>query len=81
MGWRTRDRPRLIVGAAALALDDDLFADAQKRQENINIHIVVSQMADVDLRGASLRGRIPKNVTVAGVAARCAGVRPIQEQV
>jgi hypothetical protein len=81
VGRRSRDRPCLVVGAVALALDDDLFADAQKRQENINVHVIVSQMADVDLRGAGLRARIPENVTVAGVAARRASVGTIQEQI
>jgi hypothetical protein len=81
MGWRSRDCPCLVVGAVALALNDDLFADAQKRQENINIHIIVSQMADVDLRGAGLRARIPENVTIAGVSTCRASVGAIQEQI
>jgi hypothetical protein len=64
-----------------LALDDDLFADAQERQEDVNVHIVVSQVTDVDLRGAGLYGIVPENVTVAGVAGYCASVGKIEKQI
>jgi hypothetical protein len=50
-----------------LALDNDLFPDAQERQENVDVHIVVGQVADIDLRGACLRGVVPENVAVTGI--------------
>jgi hypothetical protein len=75
-----RDRPSLIVGAATLALDDDLLTNVQKRQENINVYAVIRQVADVDLGGAGLRSVIPKNVAVAGVARRGPCVGAVQEQ-
>ena len=81
MDWRPRNRPCLVVGAIALALDDDLLANAQERQEDVNVHVVVSQVADIDLRGASLGGVVPKNVTVAGIAGGRTRVGAVKEQV
>jgi hypothetical protein len=80
VGRRPRDCPSLIVGAAALALDDDLFANVQKRQEDVDVYAVIRQMADVDLRGAGLRSVVPDNVAVAGVARRGSRVGAVQEQ-
>jgi hypothetical protein len=60
-----------------LALDDNLLSCRKKRQENINVDVVVSQVADVKLRGAGLGGVVPKDVAIAGVARRCASVRKV----
>jgi hypothetical protein len=61
-------------------LDDDLFANVQKGQEDVDVYAVIRQMADVDLRGAGLRGIVPDNVAVAGVARRGPRVGAVQEQ-
>jgi hypothetical protein len=48
MDRRSRNSPNLIVGAIGLALNDKLFCDSQQRQEQINVNVVVCQMADID---------------------------------
>jgi hypothetical protein len=45
---RSRNSPNLIVGAIGLALNDKLFCDSQQRQEQINVNVIVCQMADID---------------------------------
>jgi hypothetical protein len=69
----------LVAAAAGLALDDNLFANSQQRQENVDVDVVVRQVADIDLRGACLGCIVPKDVAVAGVSRRCASVRQEQE--
>jgi hypothetical protein len=64
----------LVIDTAGLALDDDLLANAQKRQENINVDVVVRQVADINLRSAGLRSCIPKNVAVTRITRSCPGV-------
>jgi hypothetical protein len=71
----------LIISAIALALDNDLLIERKKRQKNVDVYIVISQMTDIDLRGADLSCGIPKNITVAGIARRCASVGAVKEQV
>jgi hypothetical protein len=61
-------------------LDDNLFANRKKRQENINVDIVVSQVANVDLRGAGLRGIVPKKIAVIWIARSSKRIGKIQEQ-
>jgi hypothetical protein len=41
MDWRPRNCPCLIVGTVALALNNDLLANVQKRQKNINVDIII----------------------------------------
>jgi hypothetical protein len=53
-----------------LALNDDLFVHAQKREEDVNINVGIRQVADVDACGTDLRCVVPENVTIAGIAAR-----------
>jgi hypothetical protein len=62
-------------------LDDDLLANAQERQENVHVHIVVSEVADIDLRGAGLDGVVPKKIAVVGIAGSGKSIGEIQEQV
>jgi hypothetical protein len=71
----------LIVGAVGLALNDDLFSNAQESQKNINVYVVISQMTDIDLRGANLSASIPKNIAITRITRRCAGVCLIKEQI
>jgi hypothetical protein len=42
-----------------LVLNYNKFSLLKKRKENINVFIVVSEMADIDACGASLRGVVP----------------------
>jgi hypothetical protein len=63
-----------------LALDDELLASTQQRQENININAVIGQVADIDLRGADLSSGIPKKMPVAWIAGSCGGIGLIKEQ-
>jgi hypothetical protein len=62
-------------------LNDDLFADGQQRQKNINVDVVVGEVADVDLRGAGLGRIVPDNITVARIARGGASVGKIEEQI
>jgi hypothetical protein len=62
-----------------LALDDDLLANREKRQEDVNVHIVVSEVADIDLRGAGLGRGVPKDVTVARIAGSRTRVGAVKE--
>jgi hypothetical protein len=62
-------------------LDDDLFANAEKRQKNINVHVIISQMTDIDLRGARLSYRVPENVTVTRIAGSRACICAIKKQI
>jgi hypothetical protein len=71
----------LIIAADCLALDDELFCVRQQRQENINVHIVVSQMADVNCGRAGLGSAVPNDVTITRIAARSTCIGAIEEQV
>jgi hypothetical protein len=51
-------------------LNDKLLTNLQQQQENINVSIVFSQMADVDLRRVDLGRVIPKQVSVPRISAR-----------
>jgi hypothetical protein len=42
-----------------LVLNDDDFSLLKQRKENINVFVVVCQMADIDACGACLRGVVP----------------------
>jgi hypothetical protein len=71
----------LVAGAVSLALDDDLFADAQKAQKNINVDVVVSEVADIDLRGACLDGVVPEKVAIIWVAGNGKSIGKIKKQI
>jgi hypothetical protein len=62
-------------------LDDKLLGVSEQCQENINVDAVVSQMADKDVRRAGLRGIVPNDVAVTGIAGCGPSVRHIEEQV
>jgi hypothetical protein len=81
IGRGARDRPSLVAGAVGLALDDDLFADAQKAKKNINVDIIVSKVADIDLRGAGLDGVVPEKVAVIWVAGSGKSIGKIKKQI
>jgi hypothetical protein len=49
-------------------LKRNVIACLKKAEENINVYVVVGQMADVDLRGRVLRCNVPQHAPVAGVA-------------
>jgi hypothetical protein len=71
----------LIVAADSLALNDKLFSVGEQRQENINVDIIVSQMADIDRSRARLCGVVPNNVAIARIAARGGRIGAIQKQI
>jgi hypothetical protein len=60
----------LVIGAGASILNCDCFSLLKQRQKNININAILSQMADIEACGADLRGIVPKEMAIAGVA-RC----------
>jgi hypothetical protein len=64
-----------------LALNDKLLSVGEQCQENINVNIVVSQMADADRCRASLRCIVPNDVAITGIATRRTCVGKIKEQV
>jgi hypothetical protein len=49
----------LIVGAGALILNCDDFSLLKQCQKNINVFVVVSQVADIDAGGTDLGDVIP----------------------
>lgn len=65
---RTADCPSLIVCAGVLVLNRKVFALRQQRQEDVYVNVVVGQVTDIDRCCACLRGVVPKQVTVTGVA-------------
>jgi hypothetical protein len=71
----------LVAGTAGLALNNDLFANGQQRQKNINVNVVVCEVAYIDLRGAGLGRIIPEDVTISRIAGSSASVCHIKEQV
>jgi len=60
-------------------LDRDAFARLEKGKENINIYVVVSQVADVDLRRRVLRRVVPQHMLRPRIAGGCRSMRLIQE--
>jgi hypothetical protein len=64
-----------------LVLNCDGFGLLQQRQENINVNVVVSQVADVDACGAGLCAVIPKNVTIIWIPGCRSGVSPVKKQI
>jgi hypothetical protein len=49
----------LKISAGTLVLNRNGFGLLKKSQKNINVNVVVSQMADIDACGTSLRGVVP----------------------
>jgi hypothetical protein len=78
--WRPRNCPFLEVGTSRLVLNCNDFSLLKQRQKNINIRVVISQVADIDARGACLRGIIPKKIAIARIARRSSSIGPIEEQ-
>jgi hypothetical protein len=64
---RSRNCPFLKIGACISILNNNSFSLNKQRQENINIFVVVRQMADVNAGRANLCGVVPQNMPVAGV--------------
>jgi hypothetical protein len=79
MDWSADNSPSLVVRAVGLALNDNLFCFRNESQEDVDVYIVVCQVADIDLRRTGLRHVIPKNVTVTGVSRRGACICPVQK--
>jgi hypothetical protein len=61
-------------------LDGDRFSLLKKRQKDVRINSIFSQMTDVDASGVNLRGIVPEDVTIPRVARRGSRVCLIQEQ-
>jgi hypothetical protein len=70
----------LVITADCLALDDKLLSLNQQGQEDVNVNISVSKMADVDERRAGLRSVVPNDVAITRIAARRTRVGAVQEQ-
>jgi hypothetical protein len=49
----------LEVGARSLILNCDGFSLLKKRQKNINVSVIISQVADINACGADLCGVVP----------------------
>jgi uncharacterized protein (DUF39 family) len=62
--------PYLIVLADIPVLNDKLLTHLQQEQEDIDVSVVFSQMADVYLRRTDLRRVIPEQESVARISAR-----------
>jgi hypothetical protein len=73
--------PNLIITAGCLALNDKLFRNRQQRQENINVHIVISQMTDADRSCTGLRCVVPNDVTITRIAACSPCIGAIKEKI
>jgi hypothetical protein len=80
IGRRSGDCPFLEIGADVLILNDNGFSLSKQRQENVNIFVVVRQMADVDAGRANLRGVVPRNMSVPWIPRRGSCVSLIQEK-
>jgi hypothetical protein len=63
-----------------LILNCNDFRLGQKRQKNINVDVVVSQVTDVDACGASLRRIVPKDVAIGWITRRSSSIGPVKEQ-
>jgi hypothetical protein len=59
---RGSDQEGLILRTGVAILDRDAFARLEKRKENINVYVVVGQVADVDLRRRVLRRVVPQHM-------------------
>jgi hypothetical protein len=70
----------LIVGAICLALNNKGFCFGQKGQKKINVSAIISQVADINVCGARLRGVIPQKKPVARIAARRSSVCLVEKQ-
>jgi hypothetical protein len=71
----------LVIATGCLALDDELLRHRQQGQENINVDIVVGQVADIDGGCAGLNDIVPDDVAIARIAARCCGISAVQKEV
>jgi hypothetical protein len=64
-----------------LALNDNLLSLNQQGQEDVDVNISISKMADVNRSRTGLGGIVPDDVAIAGVAASCCRVGAVQEQI
>jgi hypothetical protein len=78
--WRSANGPFLVIATIVLILNCDGFSLGEKRQKNINVDVVISQMTDIDACGANLRSIVPKNVAIARIARRSSSVGPVKKQ-
>jgi hypothetical protein len=62
-------------------LNSDGFSLAKERQKDVNIFIVISQVADTDASGADLRSIVPKDAAIIWIARRCRCIGTVKKQV
>jgi hypothetical protein len=70
----------LKVCTGGLILNCDGFSLLEQCQKNINVDVVVSQVADVDAGGAGLRGIVPKKIAIGRITRRSRSVGPVKKQ-
>jgi hypothetical protein len=63
-----------------LILNNNTLANGQQRKEKLYVNSVVGKVADVDLGRRSLSRIVPKDISVARIAAGDAGVGLKQKQ-
>jgi hypothetical protein len=73
--------PDLVIATKRLTLNDELFCIRQKRQEDINVDVVISQMADGNAGRTCLRCVVPNDVPITRIAASCSRIGTVQEQI
>jgi hypothetical protein len=70
----------LVVGADIGVLQRHRLARSYEGQEDVDVHVVVGQVADVQLRSRNLRGVVPQDVAVTGIAASVGDFGLVLEQ-
>jgi hypothetical protein len=61
-------------------LNDNSFSLSKQSQKDVNIFVVICQMADVDTGRVNLRGIVPQDISIAGIARRDVRASLIQKK-